>query len=124
MQVSDLPETCILYFTAKWCGPCQRVKPLLTELEKTYNASRPDDIIQLIKIDIDDEDDLPNYFKVSSIPNITFIKNGETIMTVIGADDQKIRQGFEKTFANQIYLPTSKKAEVQKNGASNEKSEN
>ena len=47
-------DTCVIYFTAKWCGPCKKVKPLLKDLMNEHNSGKSEnDIIKLVTVDID-----------------------------------------------------------------------
>lgn len=99
-KVYDLTEEDLKYlgnkpaivdFTASWCGPCQRITPILEELAKEYKGD-----IVIYKVDIDKERGLAEAFNVSSIPAVLYIPGGneEPIMT-IGA------RGKEK-FVNEI----------------------
>ena len=77
----------IVDFTASWCGPCQRIAPILEELATEYN-----DMIVIYKVDIDKERKLAEAFGISSIPAIMYIPaEGEPVMTVGARDKAKFR---------------------------------
>lgn len=107
----DLPPTCVMKFTATWCGPCQAIQPFIHEQEEKFE-------IPVIVIDVDEHPEIAQEYKVASIPHIAFRKNCEIIDIVIGANQKQIEDGFAKLKKkeNQIYLPKSKIAEVAKNG--------
>ena len=68
----------IVDFTAKWCGPCQRISPILDELAKEYEGK-----IVIYKVDIDKCQQLAQEFGVSSIPAILYIPlKGKPHMTL------------------------------------------
>ena len=71
----------IVDFTASWCGPCQRIAPILEELAVEYS-----DKIIIYKVDIDKERELAQAFNVSSIPAVLYIPvNGEEPVMTVGA---------------------------------------
>ncbi len=71
----------IVDFTATWCGPCQRIAPILEELADEYKKD-----IVIYKIDIDKERGLAEAFNISSIPAILYIPaNGSDPIMTIGA---------------------------------------
>lgn len=73
----------IVDFTATWCGPCQRIAPVLEELAREYDGK-----IVIYKVDIDKNRELAKAFNVSSIPAVMYIPlDGEPVMTV-GARDK------------------------------------
>ena len=81
----------IVDFTATWCGPCQRIAPILDELAVEY-----DDKIVIYKVDIDKNRDLAKSFNVSSIPAVLYIPlNGEPVMTVGSRDKGKFTSEIE-----------------------------
>lgn len=81
----------IVDFTATWCGPCQRISPILEELAKEYDGK-----IVIYKLDIDKNRDLANAFNISSIPAIMYIPlNGEPVMTVGARDKGKFKTEIE-----------------------------
>lgn len=81
----------IVDFTATWCGPCQRISPILEELAKEYDGK-----IVIYKVDIDKNRDLATAFNISSIPAIMYIPlNGEPVMTVGARDKGKFKTEIE-----------------------------
>lgn len=68
--VAATPVT-IVDFTAVWCGPCRMLSPVLDELERKYGHK-----IKVIKIDVDKNKTVSNYYVVSLIPFLQFYKNG------------------------------------------------
>jgi thioredoxin-like negative regulator of GroEL len=69
----------ILYFTAEWCNPCKKVKPIVEEL----NRESADTRFQIV--DADSEIDLVKSFEVRSIPTFILIEDGKEIKRVSGA---------------------------------------
>ena len=86
----------IVDFTATWCGPCQRIAPILDELAAEYDGK-----IVIYKVDIDKNRQLAKEFKVSSIPAVLYIPlNGEPVMTVGARDKGKFRAEIETILLN------------------------
>lgn len=69
----------LLDFYADWCGPCQRLLPIVEELSKDVG----DDAI-IAKINVDENRELASMFKVQSIPALFFIKDGKVMDRVNG----------------------------------------
>lgn len=66
-------------FWAPWCGPCRVVVPLVEEIAK----ERSD--IKVVKINVDEEQELAMQFGVMSIPTLVVMKNGKIANQVTGA---------------------------------------
>jgi len=74
----------VLYFTADWCNPCQRTRPIAEEL-------RRDGLIDFIFVDADTEIKLLQEFGIKSVPTYILIEDGKEIKRMNGA---KTRQEF------------------------------
>ena len=89
VYLGDKPA--IVDFTATWCGPCQRIAPILEELAKEYEGK-----IVIYKVDVDKNKPLARSFNVSSIPAVMFIPvGGEPVMTVGSRDKAKFQSEIE-----------------------------
>ena len=69
----------VLDFWAEWCGPCRMVVPLVEEIAE----ERSD--IKVVKINVDEEQELAMQFGVMSIPTLVVMKNGKIVNQVTGA---------------------------------------
>ena len=64
----------VIDFWATWCGPCQRMAPVVEELAEEYKDS-----VVIGKYNIEEENDLTTQYRIMSIPTILFFKNGEQV---------------------------------------------
>ena len=62
----------IIDFHALWCGPCKVQSPILKEI-----ADELGDRVKVIKIDVDQNQDIAGRFNIRSVPTIMIFKNGE-----------------------------------------------
>lgn len=74
----DLPLVVDLWAT--WCGPCQMIAPIVTELANEYDGR-----IVVGKCDVEENDDLTIEFGVRNIPTILFFKGGQLVDKHVGA---------------------------------------
>lgn len=58
----------LIDFFASWCGPCQRLSPIIDELAAEYEGK-----VDIYKVDVDAEAELARLFKVRSIPTLVYI---------------------------------------------------
>lgn len=68
----------LIDFYATWCGPCKVLSPIVEEIAKE------NDDIKVVKIDVDEEEELANKYGVISIPTLIVIENGEVINKSVG----------------------------------------
>ena len=87
----------IVDFTASWCGPCQRIAPILEELAEEYKGD-----IVIYKVDIDKERELAKAFNVSSIPAVMYIPvDGDPTMTIGARGKEKFKQEIKTLLMNE-----------------------
>lgn len=80
----------LLHFTADWCVPCKKIKPLIDEVV----AENPD--ISYLKIDIEEDFDMAKLYNVMSIPTLIVIKDDTVHARHTGnATLDKIKSLFE-----------------------------
>ena len=78
----------LFYFTAKWCGPCQRIKPLLQKISEGSDSSK----LKVFMIDIDENEDLASKFNIRSVPTFYLYKKKGLIGQTGGADIKKVQE--------------------------------
>lgn len=69
----------LLDFFAPWCGPCRMLGPVLDEIAE----ERSD--IKVVKVDVDQEQELAAQYRVVSIPSVFVIEKGEVVAQSRGA---------------------------------------
>jgi len=79
-QVLQSDKAVLVDFWAEWCGPCHAVAPVLDRIVE----ERPDDL-KLVKVNIDEEQELAQRYGVMSIPTMILFKDGQPSAAVIGA---------------------------------------
>ena len=75
----------VVDFGATWCGPCQMVAPIIEELAGEYDGR-----VVIGKCDVDQDSDLPGRFNVRNIPTILFIKGGQVVNKMVGAQSKDV----------------------------------
>jgi thioredoxin 1 len=70
----------VVDFWAEWCGPCRAIGPVIEELSKEYDGK-----VNVGKLNVDNNPEVSMNYGITSIPAILFIKNGEVIDKLVGA---------------------------------------
>ena len=73
-KIEDIKELTIIDFYADWCGPCKMLSQVLEQLEN----------INIIKVNVDENEELAKKYKVMSIPYLLIVKDGEVKKEIIG----------------------------------------
>ncbi len=74
---SDVPV--LVDFWAEWCGPCQRLAPLIEQLADAYAGK-----VKVAKLDVDRNQHAAAQYGISSIPTVMVFKDGNLVEKIIG----------------------------------------
>jgi thioredoxin 1 len=80
----------IVDFWAAWCGPCKMAEPVLEELSEEYK-----DKLTIVKVNVDENQELTQKFQIMSIPTTVLINDGKEVDRQIGFAG---KQAFEELF--------------------------
>lgn len=72
----------LIDFYAPWCGPCRALAPTLSQLEN----------VNVIKVDVDTNQEIAKKFNVSSIPKLVLMKDGEIVEEMVGLQTKEVLQ--------------------------------
>src|SRR5438046_8235648 len=75
---SDKPV--LVDYWAEWCGPCKMIAPILDEVSSTYEGK-----LQVAKMNVDENRDIPAKFGIRGIPTLMLFKDGQLAATKVGA---------------------------------------
>ncbi|HHU12243.1 MAG TPA: thioredoxin [Clostridiaceae bacterium] len=67
-------------FWAVWCGPCRQVGPVVDRLAKDYDGK-----LTVGKVNVDEQTELAERYRVMSIPTLYVFKAGEVVDKLVGA---------------------------------------
>ena len=70
----------IVDFWATWCGPCRMLSPILDEVEEEMA-----DKVAVVKVNVDDADEIAMRYRIMSIPTLLFFKGGQLVDKTVGA---------------------------------------
>lgn len=78
-EVINSDKPVLLDFWAAWCGPCRMVSPVVDEVAAEVKTAK------VGKINVDEQPELAQAFKVMSIPTLAVVKGGKIVTTAVGA---------------------------------------
>ena len=77
-EVLKSEKTVLIDFYADWCGPCKMLAPIIEDIAKENEE------IKVVKVNVDDAQDLAVEYQIMSIPTIVIIKEGQETNRNIG----------------------------------------
>jgi len=75
----------VIDFMAEWCGPCKMQDPILDEMKKKFEGK-----VEFKKIDVDDNGELADKYKVMAVPTLVIEKDGNIFKKFVGVTGAKV----------------------------------
>lgn len=82
-----IQDKILVDFYANWCGPCKMIAPELERVESN---------IQVVKVDVDEFEELARTYGVMSIPTLILFDKGKEVKRNIGFIDKDRIENFIK----------------------------
>ena len=82
-EVLQAQQPVLVDFYADWCGPCKMMAPVIEQI------SNEETDIKVGKINIDENIEIAQKYKVMSIPMFIAFKNGEVAAKTLGAQPKE-----------------------------------
>lgn len=79
-DVLKASQPVLVDYWAEWCGPCKMIAPVLDEVAGTYQGK-----LQVAKMNVDENRDIPAKFGIRGIPTLMIFKGGQLAATKVGA---------------------------------------
>lgn len=83
-EVLSFEGSVMVDFWAEWCSPCKGLAPIIDEIALELPIG-----MKVCKINVDENQDLAQEFRVMSIPTVIFFKDGEPVKRFVGVRDKK-----------------------------------
>ncbi len=81
----DTKRLVLVDLWAPWCGPCRMVAPVLEKLSREFAST-----LKVVKVNVDESPRTAQRYEARSIPMLLFMRGGDLIDTVVGAQPEHV----------------------------------
>lgn len=92
-ELTENNKNVIIDFYASWCGPCKMLAPIIENIATTTEN------VKIVKVDVDEADELASLFGIQSIPTVVYIKDKKLEKRELGfKTKEQILANIERIF--------------------------
>ena len=89
----DTKRLVLVDLWAPWCGPCRMVAPVLEKLSVEFATT-----LKVVKVNVDESPHTAQRYQARSIPMLLFMRDGEVVNTVIGAQSEHVMRTLTEQY--------------------------
>jgi thioredoxin 1 len=90
----------LIDFTAKWCGPCKQLAPILAGLATEYGSQ-----VRVVAVDVDDSQDVAQRYGVRAMPTMVLLRDGAEVGRVVGTRSRAFLAGvLDRALAGDVAI--------------------
>jgi|ERR1041385_48455 thioredoxin 1 len=94
-EVLNAATPVLVDFWAEWCGPCKMLSPILDELASEYDGR-----IRIVKVNIDEQQNLAAQYGIRAIPTLLLFDKGQVSEQIVGLKSKRdLKNSFDRVTA-------------------------
>ena len=83
-EVLVSPKPVLVDFYASWCTPCKMLSPILEEISREHPE------VTIGKVDVSREQELAQYYQITSVPALLLFQDGKPVKTSLGFQPKRM----------------------------------
>lgn len=91
--VADNNNIILVDFWAPWCKPCTMLAPMVEKLSEEFEGK-----MHVVKMNIDDNQEVASNFGVRSIPTLMIFKEGKSVGSKVGVHEFEVLRDWAKNY--------------------------
>ncbi len=89
-KILTIKRLILIDFNAKWCQPCNRIKPFFKNLAENYPS------VAFLSINVDHHPNISERFQVTALPTFIFVGKNKILHKVLGSDIEQVEEVLKK----------------------------